>query len=609
MTTTLQRLATIIFPLGSGAPDGPLNNVAVRYLPSLPVVVCFGLIASLLEGVGIGLVVPLLATVMSGSVPSSAPGPLQAALRYAISFEPNERLIAITGTLLVLIAIKAVVMMVNSVFAAAIEGRIGDEIRTTVCYRLLYTRYDFFLTHDASRLVNVISSDSWRVTDAVRHIFTIASASAAVAVFSVLLVCVEWRLFTIVLVGALILRGGQLLYSRRLRRMSEAVSTANRDLAERMLLVVTAVRLVQLFGQEQREQARFATTSERVRHAMFQVQRAASRVLPLFEFAQSALVLMVLLIAYGMGLSLPVMAAFLILMYRMQPHISALSQARLGLASLGGSIAEVEWLLDRSSAPSITGGASPGFVTTQPINFEDVSYAYPGRSDGQAAICAASFVIEPGRSTALIGRSGSGKSTIINLLCGLIEPVSGRISVGGIGLSELDRSDWRQSIALAGQDIDLVDGTIGDNIAYGRPDATAGEIEEAGRQADAHGFIASLPQGYATRVGLRGLSLSGGQRQRIGLARALIRDPALLILDEATNAVDGISEEVIMDLLREIRRDRTTIVISHRRSTLAACEVGVVMANGRVVESGPLRSLAFYRDMEALEPLQNIQSA
>jgi ATP-binding cassette, subfamily B, bacterial MsbA len=310
-------------------------------------------------------------------------------------------------------------------------------------------------------------------------------------------------------------------------------------------------------------------------------------------------VIAILLIAHRLGLSLPVMAAFLILMYRMQPHISALSQARLGLAALGGSVSEVEWLLDADNAPAVTGGDIP--ARGGAIRFDDVSYAYPGRTPASPAVHGLSFVLEPGLSTALIGRSGAGKSTIVNLLCGLIEPTAGQISVDGIGLINFDRATWRRCVALAGQDLDLVDGTIGDNIAYGKPDATAREIEDAARLADAHDFITSLSAGYATRVDLRGLSLSGGQRQRIGLARALIRDPEFLILDEATNAVDGISEQVIMGLLRQTRRNRTTIVISHRRSTLAACQAGIVLDNGTVVESGPLRQLAFYRHMEAAE--------
>jgi subfamily B ATP-binding cassette protein MsbA len=150
---------------------------------------------------------------------------------------------------------------------------------------------------------------------------------------------------------------------------------------------------------------------------------------------------------------------------------------------------------------------------------------------------------------------------------------------------------------MAGQDIDLVEGTVTENIAYGMPGVDEAEIVQAARLADADHFIRGLPQGYGTRVGNRGMSLSGGQRQRIGLARALVRKPEILILDEATNAVDGISERAILSLLRGRSRGTMTIVISHRQSTLACCADGIVLEDGRVSESGPLRSLRFYHGM------------
>jgi len=150
---------------------------------------------------------------------------------------------------------------------------------------------------------------------------------------------------------------------------------------------------------------------------------------------------------------------------------------------------------------------------------------------------------------------------------------------------------------VAGQDVMLIDGSVADNIAYGRPGASRGEIEDAATVAGAAGFIAALPGGYDASVGYEGLNLSGGQRQRIGLARALLRKPDLLILDEATNAVDALSETEIMRLLAEHRHFRTALVISHRHSTLSACANGVVVEHGRVVEAGPLATLAYYRNM------------
>jgi subfamily B ATP-binding cassette protein MsbA len=164
-------------------------------------------------------------------------------------------------------------------------------------------------------------------------------------------------------------------------------------------------------------------------------------------------------------------------------------------------------------------------------------------------------------------------------------------------LSDLDPEQWRARIAIAGQDIALLDGTVAQNIAYARPDATRDEIELAAQVAGASEFIARLPEGYGTRLGLNSVSLSGGQRQRIGLARALVRRPDLLILDEAISAVDSISETEIIKLLHDHRHFRTALVISHRKSTLAACQDCIVLEQGRLAEAGPIERSAYYRAM------------
>jgi subfamily B ATP-binding cassette protein MsbA len=196
-----------------------------------------------------------------------------------------------------------------------------------------------------------------------------------------------------------------------------------------------------------------------------------------------------------------------------------------------------------------------------------------------------------------MGESGSGKTTLVNLLCRLLEPQAGAVRLGEHDISELDALSWRRRIAVAGQDSELVTGTVFDNISYGRADAPMDEVVEAARAAGAEEFIAALPQGYDTRLGPSGLSLSGGQRQRIGLARALLAQPDLLILDEATNAVDAATEAEIMMRIWKGGFFRTVIVISHRKLTLGRCDHGIVLDKGRVSEAGPLRDLPYFREM------------
>jgi subfamily B ATP-binding cassette protein MsbA len=305
------------------------------------------------------------------------------------------------------------------------------------------------------------------------------------------------------------------------------------------------------------------------------------------------LFLVILLAGYWSGMSVPEIAAFLLLLTRTQPHARTISQARLGIASFQKSLQEVDWLVAQSGAGT-DGGTAAELRLDQPITFADVTFAYPNGGKGVDGV---SCTIEPGVATALLGESGSGKSTLINLLCKLLEPDAGEIRVGENLISEYDPGSWRRRIALAGQDINLVSGTVAENIAYGRPDATLREIQGVARAAGADEFIAALPRGYDTPVALQGLSLSGGQRQRIGLARALLLNPDLLILDEATSAVDALSDREIVKLASEHRHFRTLLVVSHRKTTVAACERGIVLQAGRVVETGPLADLRYFHRM------------
>lgn len=595
--TFKEKWAAAVFPLGTRGVNSPLAPIARPYVSWLPKIVLLGLLASLLESGSIGLLIPLLSLVMDGQIPSGLPAFLRPALDSLNSLPGGQRVLAVAVAILLLIFAKGMVQAANAARIAYVEGCISHDIRTALADRILSLSYPFFLRHDGTKLVNIIATDSWRAADVVRLIFSVIISICALFVFCVMLVLLQWQLFCFVVAGVVTIRSIQSLFLRHLRKLGQAVTEDNGTLSQQMLLIINSIRLIRLFGQHDREHNAFRKVSDHLRGSLLAVQRATASSMPRLEMMQSVLFVAVLLVASEMAMSLPEITAFLVLLYRMQPRVTALDQARLGIAPLRASVEQVEWLLGPDDKPLPEAGSKPVPETEQDIRFEGVSYSYP--NGGGAALRDVSFTIPYGTSTALIGRSGAGKSTLVNLLCRLIEPESGALYLGNAALSEISAGAWRRQIAIAGQDIDLVEGTIAENIAYGRPGASLADIAEAARIADADEFISRLPLAYDSRVGLRGLSLSGGQRQRIGLARALLVRPRLLILDEATNAVDGLSEQAIMRLLREHRRFETALVISHRRSTLQACDHGIVIEQGRVAETGALRELAFYSQMEA----------
>ncbi len=602
------RIAYVFFPIGKGHRDTIMLDIGRPFLWAIPVVVVLGLLGALLEGLGIGLLVPLMYVSLSQTIPDNIPTLLRPLAELTRSFDPDVRLLYIGGVILALILLKAFVIIANANLLAAIDGRVGHRIRRKLAAHLLRTDYPYFLQHDAADLVNLVATDSWRASEATRHIFRLVAATAALLVFGTFLCLIEWRLFLMVGAGVLLIRAGQSFYSRRVRKKSVWVSRANETLAQRMLHLVTGVRIMRVFGRDRYEKARFDEASEDVRRAMFEIERATLVVGPIFEFCLALLLVATLLASTRLGVELPVTAAFLVLLYRLQPHLRTVSEARVGLASLQGSIDVVARLLHRPVSPAESAatdtaeqpaGAARPVPAGASIHFENVSYRFPGSDRGGMALREASFSIPHGRTTALIGRSGAGKTTIVNLLCRLLEPSEGRIRVGEDDLDTLDIVAWRRQIALAGQDIDLIEGTIRENLIYGCPDASDEDIYEAARVADVLELVQGLPQGLDTSVTTRGLNLSGGQRQRLGLARALLRRPELLILDEATNAVDGVSETAIIRLLQDSRWFETGLIISHRRSTLAACDYGIVLQDGGVVEQGAFASLDYVDRMEA----------
>jgi len=219
------------------------------------------------------------------------------------------------------------------------------------------------------------------------------------------------------------------------------------------------------------------------------------------------------------------------------------------------------------------------------IHLRDVHFRYPN-TVGDEALAGVDLDIAAGETVALVGETGAGKSTIVKLIARFYDPTAGQVTVDGRDLRDLDLGAFRRRLGVVPQEAFLFTGTIRDNIAYGRPSATDAEVEAAARAANAHDFIAKFPEGYATIVGERGVRLSGGQRQRIAIARALLKNPRILVLDEATSALDVQTERAVGEALEHLAEGRTTIVIAHRLSTVRDADQIVVLDRGRVSERG-----------------------
>ncbi|WP_163269970.1 ABC transporter ATP-binding protein [Chelativorans alearense] len=569
-----------------------LREALGQQLRLLPAVVVLGLVAAALEGVGIGLVIPMLGIIVGHEDGSQMSGLSAFFQEVGSGLDNGERLVVISAVILALIVLKNILAFSNTVLTTFIYGKASHSIRSALSEQLLRVGYPFFLQQDPGRLLNVISNESWRASDAVQTVLgAIVNASAAIILLAFLLL-LSWKMTLLVAFGLAVVQLAHAVLSASLKAPSRSVTSHNSALASRMLHLVHAGRLIRIFGQEQREKAVFDGASDAVRRAGFVLQTRQGALPLLTEVLHAMLFLGVVVGAWFVGVSFPVIVAFVVLLYRLQPHMRSLQMAWSQLQGWSGSMEEVRWLLDTSDKPKPPEGIIPFRRLKQRVKFEDVTFRYPASDSRAVVLHSASFEIRKGRSTAIIGRSGAGKTTVVNLLCRFVEPDEGVILVDGLPLGQIDPTHWRSQIALASQELELVDGTILENITYGQKQATAAEAEQAAKLAEAHGFIEELPQGYQTVVGYRGVNLSAGQRQRIALARALVRDPDILILDEATNAVDGLSEAAIVETLRSRAGRRTTVVISHHRSTISFCDDVVILSGGRVKGQTPLANLA-----------------
>jgi ATP-binding cassette, subfamily B, bacterial MsbA len=559
-----------------------------RRVWAVPLVALLSIVASLAEGLGIGLVIPFLHE-LSGEAGTGERigGPVVKWLEgYASLFSEGRRLTALAASIIVLAVVRATITYADGAASSWIGGTVTHDLRGRLIRQVLDVDYEYLCKTDNGKLLNTIEGETARTASALAVLFGMITSISMAFVFLALLLLISWRLTIAVAVGVALISALVRFLARRASHVSAQSVIANQDLSERAVEVFDGMRIIRAFGQEPREERRFAEASEAVRRTDLTLDLLSGMVHPLLEVLYAPLFIGVLVFAWSIGIGVPATLAFLLLLYRLQPHIRSLNDSRVHLASLSGGVKDVLALLNRSDKPYIIAGSIPFTGLAKGIEFQGVSFTYGTGRDARPALRGVDLTIAPGRVTALVGGSGAGKSTLINLLYRFYDPAEGTILVDGTPLPEFTLATWRSALAISGQDAELMSGTIAENIAYGEPGASDAAIVEAARQASAHFFIQALPRQYATRVGSRGILLSGGQRQRIALARAILRRPKILVLDEATNALDSVTEAEIHDTFEQLRGQCTIIVIAHRLGTIRNADHVIVLQNGRVQEAG-----------------------
>lgn len=481
--------------------------------------------------------------------------------------------------------------------------RLLHNLRMQLYAHLQRLPLSYFDNRRVGDLMSRVTGDVRQVESLVLHTVNSLVRQAfgmGFALFYMLRYSATLTLFVLIPVPLLVI--GVFVVSRRMRALYRIIRKSMGLLSAKLQENLSGIRVIKAFHQENQEQARVDRVSRQVLQSNVRASKVSNLLHPTLHLIGASGAVVVLgggtwlisrdLMTVG---TLTAFSMYIAHFYRpINEFVHTFDTVQRTLAA-GERIFEV---LDTD--PEIR---DPEVPVERPVKqgkvaFHEVSFAY---ENGNTVLSNVSFHVDPGKCVALVGRSGAGKTSLVNLIPRFYDVISGRVTVDGVDVRDMRVSDLRENIAMVLQDSFLFDGTVMENLLYGRPDATEAEVKAAAVAAHADSFIQELPEGYATAIGERGVKLSGGQKQRIAIGRALLADPRILILDEATSSVDAESESLIHDALETLMKGRTTFIIAHRLSTVRKADSILVLDHGCVVEQGPhedlLASEGWYTDM------------
>jgi ATP-binding cassette subfamily B protein/subfamily B ATP-binding cassette protein MsbA len=503
---------------------------------------------------------------------------------------------AVQSRMLTLFALVMVGLMLVQQGIDAYRNYRMTVINARIIFRLRQKLFDHLLDLPLHKLqdmrgggiVSRVSGDVDEISGLLQMgIITPGVALIRVVLTVAVLLVISWKtaLVAMTLIPPIVLLN--VVWLKRVRPIYRAMREARSEIDGRVVETFAGIRVVRAFRREKRESRNYA-----VQHHTVIRQTVLSNLLQLVVTSGWGLLVpgvSLLIVWYG-GTRLLVgelqigaiiafqMYAFMLL-HPVSQIVHSYSRMQRALAALERTFDLLHAPLDKPDRP----GAVDAPLPIQTIRFENVGFEYV---EGRPVMRAFSLTVRGGHTVALVGPSGAGKTTVTNLVARFVDPVAGRVTLNDVDLRDIKLRSLRNLLGIVEQEVFLFDGTVEENIAYGRRNATAEQVEVAARRAHAHDFIATLPEGYHTVIGERGVKLSGGERQRISIARALLADPQILILDEATSNLDTESEQLIQSSLAELFEDRTTFVIAHRLSTVTRADLIVVMRGGRIAETG-----------------------
>lgn len=550
-----------------------------------------GVAANLLEGLGLALLAPMftlagVASVSQAGTPSRMGELLQQVTRsLGVELTLGAVLVALLGIFL----LQSLITILNERLINSTRFQFASMLRTTLFDAVLAARWEFIAKQKTGVLTSALTQDPIRAAAAFLFLAAFVRECVAILIYASLALAFSWQMT----LGAVTIAGiGVWLLRSRVAKgqeYGEGTIQANAWVQETVAEMLACAKLVKGFGSIGAASDRFRRAVRELTDIQVKDSRNRTMVGALYQPLTAIFLLSGLYLALSVfKMAVPDVMVLLVVLFRLTPRVSDLQMSLHELNSLVPSMANIDRVAQLAKGLREREGGQPFLGLQQAIQMRAVWFAYENE---EPILRGVNLDVRKGEMVAIVGTSGGGKTTIIDLLMGFLRPTQGEVLVDGVPLDGLSLNDWHGRIGYVPQDLHLFNDTVRANLLWGRPTATGEEIESVAKLVHAHEFIQGLPQGYDTVIGSRGVLLSGGQRQRLALARALLRKPELLILDEAMSALDAESEFLIQQTLDALVRRMSILVVAHRLATIQRADRIYVLEHGRIIESGSWEAL------------------